>query len=80
MKHPPVWKHLRDIYNFQDARPRHLTADAIQGIAAPQHFQVFWGRDQSINVRCKRWLTSSEWSSPLVICKPIQVENMRRDM
>ena len=80
MKNPPVWKHLRDIYNFKDARPHHLTADVIQGIAAPHHFQVFWGRDQSINVRCKRWLTSPEWSSPLMLCTPSQVDDLRRDM
>ena len=80
MKNPPVWKHLRDIYNFKESRPRHWTADVIHGIAAPHHYQLFRGRNHSINVRCKRWLTSSEWSSPLMICTPSQVDDLRRDM
>lgn len=41
MKNPPTWEHLRDIYKFTESRPRHLTTDSIQGIAAPHNFQVF---------------------------------------
>lgn len=77
MKSPPMWKHLRDVYAFKEYRPRHLTADNVKGLSIPHHVQLFWAKGGTINLRCKRWVTSPEWSPPLVVCSREQVRELR---
>ena len=77
MKRPPMWKHLRDVWGFRDSRPKGLTADTIKGITLPNHVRVFWSQDGSICLQAKRWITSAEWSKPVVLCKASEVPGVR---
>lgn len=77
MRRPPVWKHLRDVWGFRDSRPRHLTASNIKGIGLPHHLRVFWNRNADICIQGKRWLTSSDWCAPIVVCPASDVAGLR---
>ena len=77
MKRPPMWKHLRDVWGFKDSRPKRLTADTIKGITLPNHVRVFWSQDGSICLQAKRWITSAEWSKPVVLCEASEVPGVR---
>ena len=78
MKNPPLWKHLRNIFNFKDEQPRHLSYHVIKGIGQPHHVRVYRARDDTICLQCKRWLTDSDWSAPLLLCSPEQVAELSR--
>ena len=73
MKQPPAWKHLQDIYSFKDCQPDSLSAQRIKGIAAPHHVRLTRGRDGTIMLDSKRFLTSRDWSSPVCVCDADQV-------
>ena len=62
MKHPPMWSHLQDVYNFRDARPSRLTSDRLAGIGVPHHVRIRWGRHRNIVLSSKRWLSDTTFS------------------
>jgi hypothetical protein len=69
---PHIWKHLRDIY--KECQPPELSSQRVKGISQPNHVRLFWSRDGSkIIVQSKHWLTSSDWSEPLVLLDQGQV-------
>ena len=80
MKKPPLWKHLRDFYDFKGCQPRTISAGKIKNIAGPHHVRIFWGRDASICIQSKRWLTSEQWSPPVVVVPADQVKGIRSIM
>lgn len=74
MTRPPIWKHLRDIYGFKDSQPRELSSTRVRGISQPNHVRIFWSQDAAnVIVQSKHWLTSNEWSEPLVLLNRAQV-------
>ena len=78
MKNAPLWKHLRDVFAFKECQPAFLKSKTVKGITGPHHVRLSWGRDGSINVQSKQWLTSEEWSKPLCLCNDQQVRELRR--
>jgi hypothetical protein len=78
MRCPPLWKCLRDVYAFKDNQPDFLSTKNIVGIGAPHHLRLSWGRDGSIALETKRFLTSQAWSSPICICDVEQVRLLQR--
>ena len=63
---PHIWKHLRDIY--KECQPPELSSQRVKGISQPNHVRLFWSRDGSkIIAQSRHWLTSSDWSEPLVL-------------
>jgi len=77
MKRLPVWKHLRDVFGFRDSRPRDLTASAIKGVSLPHHYRVVWGQNGNICVQSKRWLTSADWTPPVILVRSSDVCKVR---
>lgn len=77
MKNPPMWKHLRDVFQFKENQPDYLSSRHIHGIALPNNLRVSRGRSGEINVQTKRWMTSPTWSDPVILCKAAQVEQLR---
>ena len=78
MKNPPPWRRLRDVYAFKDQQPMRSSPKNIVGIGGPHHVRVTWGRDGSIFVDSKRWLTSPSWSAPVCVCDREQVRELQR--
>ena len=77
MKNPPLWKHLRDVFGFRDDQPAFLSSKSVKGITLPHHVRLSCGRDGSINVQSKRWLTTEKWSDVVRLCSPEQVRELR---
>lgn len=78
MRQPPPWKHLRDVYGFRERQPSYLSPKNIVGIGAPHNVRLSWGRDGSIFLEHKKFLTSSKWSAPVCICDTDQVRELQR--
>ena len=78
MKPAPVWRHLRDVFGFKDSMPRYRTADIVKGVAGAHHLQIFWTREGTLALRCKRWVSSSDWCPALELCSRDQVEELRQ--
>ena len=74
MKSPPFWKHLRDVYAFNEAQPEKLGSKRVKGITQPNNVRVFWGTDGSILVQSKHWLTSPEWGEAMVLVEQSEVQ------
>ena len=73
MKNPPIWKHLRDIYQFKESQPTEMTSRRVLGVTQPNHVRIFWGQDGGVLLQSKHWLTSPDWSEPLVLLDASQV-------
>eukprot|EP00969_Alexandrium_andersonii_P099910 4407056-Alexandrium_andersonii.AAC.1 len=68
MSNPPMWKHLRDIWDFRESQPPALDSKRVKGIGHPHHVRVFRNRDGVIAIQSKPWVTSSDWSEPVELC------------
>ena len=71
MKRPPLWRHLRDVYNWDQVQPAHLTSKAVVGITIPHHVRVFKTVAGGLAIQAKRYLTDTEWDAPLPLCTPV---------
>ena len=77
MVRPPIWKHLRDVYSFKGSQPEEVSSRRVKGVSQPNHVRLFWSQDsKAVMVQSKHWLTSREWSEPLVLLEPAQVSQI----
>ena len=53
MKHPPIWKHLRDIWGFRNAQPVHLSTSRIKGVTWPHHWHITWASNGTLILQSK---------------------------
>jgi len=67
MTYPPVWSHLRDVYNFGEVQPGWLSSAHVVGTGHPHHFKLYWSPDGHIMLKCKRWMTDVEWDAPCIL-------------
>ena len=77
MSNPPLWQHLRDIYQWRAAQPSYLASTHIRGISTPHHVRIFKCRDGSIGLQHKRWVTDNMWSPTVCLCRPHQVADLK---
>lgn len=77
MTTPPIWRHLRDIYDFQAIQPRQLGSQHVKGIRQPHHYRIFRNRSGHLCIQSKRWLTSATWGDPVSLCTPAEAESLR---
>ena len=76
MKSPPFWKHLRDVYAFKDAQPEKLSSKRVTGVTQPNNVRIFWGKDGSILVQSKQWLTSPDWGEAMVLVEQCDIQQL----
>ena len=77
MRTPPMWKRLRDIWAFKDLQPASLGSHRLKGVTQPHHIRIFWSRDGCVVLQSKRWLTSSDWTAPVMLVTPAEVVTLR---
>ena len=77
MRNPPIWKHLRDLWDFQGAQPDFLTPKVVKGMPNPHHIRISWSSDGTICLQNKAWMTSTEWEPPMRLCDQRQVKQLR---
>jgi hypothetical protein len=77
MRNPPIWRHIRDMYDFHSEQPAFLSAQYVRGTRQPHHYKLYRDRSGSLCVQSKRWLTSSEWTPPVVLCNKEQAAALR---
>ena len=80
MKAPPVWRALTDYYDFRELQHDDfpdMGAPTMKGIAAPHDYRLYWARDGSLCVQSKAWVTSGEWSEPVLLCTKERAETLR---
>ena len=78
MENPPVWDHLRDVYDFHGLQPVEFGSRSLKGVTEPHHYRVVRAHDDSICVQSKRFLTSPTWSVPQVVATREQCDELRK--
>jgi hypothetical protein len=78
MKNCPAFFHLKDFYDFHIVQPDWLSPKSITGVKGPHNYRIFWSRDDSVCIQSKPFLTSTEWSPPLILLTPEQCAAVSR--
>jgi len=77
LSNPPLHKHLQDMIDFEEEQPNYLTSKNVQGVSRTNNYRVFWGRAGDICIQSKRWVTDGQWSQPIVLCTPEDVDALQ---